>query len=139
MKKMTKILAILATAGLLASFAGCTSTFTKNGSRAERGLKYGGPKEDDTLVLFDKKYKPDWEKVYAYAYYNGGERTNGAWPGVEMKALEKDLLFYTMPLGLEDALVIFNNGKGEQLPDVPIMPEAQMVMSEDGQWMPWMQ
>ena len=137
MKKMTKLLTCVFLLAGLAALSACTSTFSRHGSRAERGIKFGGPREDQTVVYFDSAFRPEWKKIYAYAYYNNGERTNGSWPGVEMQVYSKGIYFYTMPLGLEDALVIFNNGEGEQLGDVPIVKEAQMLYNEEGQWVPW--
>ena len=98
---------------------------------------YGGPREDQTVVAFDTQFRPGWEKVYAYAYSNGGEKSNGNWPGAELVSYGKGVYFYILPSGLEDSMIIFNNGKGEQLPDVPILPEAHMIMNEEGQWAPW--
>lgn len=138
MKKFSKIVIKIAAVLMFAAvFSGCVSTFSRHGSKKERGVKFGGPKAGQTVAYFDSAFRPEWKRVYAYAYYNNGERTNGGWPGVEMQPAEDGIYFYVLPRGLEDSLIIFNNGSGEQLGDVPIVKESQMMYSADGEWIPW--
>lgn len=125
--------------GLCALFlASCTTTFAKDGSRAARGGKSSGPEEGDTVVAIDSAFVSGWENFYLYAYFDNGAVTNGSWPGQKMTSYGNGIYYYTMPMGLENAYVIFNNGSGDQLPDETIIEEAQMILSADGQWMPWM-
>jgi hypothetical protein len=115
----------------------CTTTFAKNGSRDARGAKFGGPEEGQTVVAIDSRFVPGWESFYLYAYFDNGAVTNGSWPGQKMKSFGNGIYYYIMPMGLETANVIFNNGNGDQLPDETIIDEAQMILSEEGLWMPW--
>lgn len=66
----------------------------------------------NTIVAMDGAAFPSWGQVYLYAYYNNGERMNASWPGVKMKKEENGIWTYVLPFGLEDAVVIFNNGNG---------------------------
>ena len=87
--------------------------YDENGKTvAEKSFEY--TKEvylGNTIVAMDPAAFPGWKQVYLYAYYNNGERMNASWPGVKMKN-ENGVWTYVLPFGLEDAIVIFNNGSG---------------------------
>lgn len=68
--------------------------------------------EANTIAKIDASAFSAWGAFYLYAYVNDGESVNAAWPGEKMKSEGNGIYSYVLPFGLENATVIFNNGKG---------------------------
>lgn len=93
--------------------------------------------EKSTSKVYLKK-PADWENddIYIYFYKNGA--SGPAWPGIPMEKVEgkDDLYTYTLPKGLEGAMVLFNcDGGSVQVPkDTGFKAPANTTMIYDESW-----
>ena len=75
------------------------------------------PGQSDSSVKF-KKPEGWGDKVYAYVYNSEGAE-NAKWPGVEMTADGDGTYSYTLPDDIEDGMIIFNEGEGDDKRQYP--------------------
>ena len=72
--------------------------------------------------LFVYLRKPDWEKVYLYAWADDETEYLGAWPGKEFTKTVQiggfEWIKCSLPEGVSIANVIFNDGSGQQTTDI---------------------
>lgn len=94
-------------------------------------------------VYFKKPEEWTSDDVNVYFYKNGA--SGPAWPGVPMEKVEgkEGLYTYTLPKGLEDAMVLFNStvdGQGVQVPkDTGFKAPADTSMIYDVTWKEYVQ
>ena len=78
---------------------------------------YEAAQETPITVAFRKPAA--WSKVYLYSWLDGGVQPTGAWPGSEMKNVNKDGLYYhQFDASVKEVNFIFNNGSGTQSADL---------------------
>ncbi len=87
--------------------------YFKNAGRLYPELEAGG-------VVFDNSIAK-WDTINVYIYDESGATTitNGTWPGVKMTDVGENYYTYLLPEQFETChhiFVIFNNGKGDQIP-----------------------
>lgn len=83
--------------------------------------------EPEVAVYWDNQYT-SWEKVYAYAWGEGENNYNAAWPGVELTyVVSEDGIYMYVITNATWKQIIFNNGSGEQTGNLAI--EAGKVYS----------
>lgn len=89
-------------------------------------------------VYFDIGAHPDWTEVYVYLWATGVTEY-APWPGVPMTDEGNGLYSFVIPAELDGNTmnVIFNNNAGTQHADVPSEPGTQMILTADGQWIPY--
>ena len=112
----------LGTATGSVSVAGISAMVLTKADEGEDGDEPLGASTEKTLYFSNNK---GWEKVYAYAWTDGGETyLLGAWPGSEMTYVETndyDEKIYSITLPASDTGiegVIFHNNSGEQTVDI---------------------
>lgn len=89
------------------------------------------------LTVFFDNSAANWDQVYCYVYTDGGSKNNGAWPGQAMTKWKNNIYYYTVPAGLENSYVLFNNNQGSQIPSANepgfALAGASMIY-QDAKW-----
>lgn len=91
----------------------------------------------DTAVYLEGALYPDWTAPYVYFWANGVAEF-APWPGVAMT--EKDGIWgVVLPPELDGKTmnVIFSNSGASQHPDVQSQPGTSMLLTAQGQWVPY--
>ena len=111
--------------------------YDENGNSKEFTIDdFEEPDENDdskdqsvTKVYF--KNDDNWDKVKVYAYNNEPFKEVKGWPGVSAKDEGDGLYSYSLPKGYENAVVIFNNGSGEQTDNLQTIFGHSMIYDKD--------
>lgn len=92
----------------------------------------------DTKVYLDLGLYPDWDAPYVY-FWADGVAEYAPWPGIAMTEEDDGVYAAVLPPELDGKTmnVIFSNAGSDQHPDVQSKPGTQMILTADGQWIPY--
>ncbi len=110
-----RLMSIIATVAITSSlFVGSTLTNVSATEVNSNESIYSEVKQSSEVVVYFVK-PSGWSTPRAYVYNEGGSVTEyaGKWPGATMKDEGNGLYSYTLPAGVSDALVIFNDGSNQ--------------------------
>lgn len=124
--------------------AGQSITLTVSGKDAD-GKSYSAQavytrssQTESTKVYLDSALYPDWNAPYVYLWATGVTEY-APWPGIAMTDEGNGIYGFELPAELDGKTmnVIFNNNGAPQHPDVRSEPGTQMILTADGQWIPY--
>lgn len=124
--------------------AGQSITLTVSGKDAE-GKVYSAQavytksaQIENTKVYLDIALYPDWSAPYVYLWASGVEEY-APWPGIAMTDEGNGIYGVELPMELDGKTlnVIFSNNGKNQHPDVRSEPGTQMILTAEGQWIPY--
>ena len=124
--------------------AGKSITLTVSGKDAE-GKVYSAQavytkssQAENTKVYLDGALYPDWSEPYVYLWASGVEEY-APWPGIAMTDEGNGIYGFELPAELDGKTmnVIFSNNGANQHQDVQSKPGTQMLLTAEGQWIPY--
>jgi alpha-amylase len=91
-----------------------------------------------TKVYLDSALYPDWSEPYVYLWASGVAEY-APWPGIAMTDEGNGIYGFELPAALDGKTmnVIFSNNGANQHPDMQSRPGTQMILTAEGQWIPY--
>ena len=124
--------------------AGQSITLTASGKDAAGSLHSAqavytrSAQTESTKVYLDIGLYPDWNAPYVYLWASGVTEY-APWPGIAMTEEGNGIYSAELPPELDGKTmnVIFSNNGANQHPDVQSSPGTQMLLTAEGQWVPY--